>query len=119
MLGREGGAMTVLATLLKILGVAWITLGWLLVILIVALAWLRKGFGEVQTMLNPWDFKNLVSIVMILGPGIALLYLADAARQRSRGMILKGAIGLVVAVALLVGVVFVTRKTTESRANHG
>jgi ankyrin repeat protein len=111
--------MTVLATLLKILGVAWITLGWLLVILIVALAWFRKGFGEVQTMLNPSNFGNLVAIGMILGPGIALLYLADAVRQRSRGMVLKGAIGLVVAIGLLIGVMFVMKKTTaESSADN-
>jgi uncharacterized protein len=106
--------MAVLATLLKVLGVTWIALGWLLVVALVALAWLRKGFGEVQTMLNPWNFRNALFIGMILGPGLALLHLANAARQRSGRMAVRGALGLCVAAALFIGLVFAAKKTVES-----
>ncbi len=93
-------ATNVVANILRLIGYVWITLGSFLLVLILALAWYREGFGRLQTMLNPHDVWNWISVGTVLGPGLALPHLADGVRHRRRGAVLGGLAALVVAVAL-------------------
>lgn len=108
------GTMNVLATVLRMLGRAWIGLGVLLVIVLLALGWRRNGFGEVLTMLNPLYFRNLIAVGMILGPGLALMYLAAGVRRRSRGAVLKGIACLAITVLLFTGALLTVKHMRAS-----
>jgi hypothetical protein len=109
--------MNVIAFVLRLLGRAWLFLGGVLVLAVLALTWYRSGFRSFISMLNPWDFRNYVSVAIIVGPGLALIYLADAVRQRNGKTAAAGVVAVCAAVALFGGLMWLVRTDpTGSRA---
>jgi hypothetical protein len=105
--------MGAIAKVLRLLGQAWIALGTLLIIALLMFSWYQHGFRHLLTMVNPSDFRNLITIGVILGPGIALLYLSNAVRQSGRRAVFKGLGAVVVASALFGLLMFLVNTTRE------
>lgn len=105
--------MNALAVIVRLIGQLWIGLGFLLIVAILILSWYRSGFGQVLAMLNPWEFRNYITVTIILGPGVALIYLADAVRQRNRRAALTGGAGLLIAGILFGVFVWLAGRTRD------
>jgi hypothetical protein len=66
----------------RILALAWIWLAAIVILLSYAWLWYAKGFAALAEVANPFNYWNVIAILVTLLPGILLLGWAD--RRASR-----------------------------------
>jgi hypothetical protein len=64
-------------TYCKVLGYIWLVVTGLLILVGIAVVWMKEGFSGVQDLLSPFNVVNYIAMVIALVPGIGLLKLSE------------------------------------------
>lgn len=70
--------------LLKAFAYVWLTAAVLLILVGIAGAWMKGGFGAVQELMSPFNVLNYVVMVLTLAPGIGALAWAERLAKGQR-----------------------------------
>jgi hypothetical protein len=70
------------ATYCKVLGYIWLVVTGLIIMVGIAVVWMREGFSGVQDLLSPYNVVNYIAMVITLIPGIVLLKLSESLQRK-------------------------------------
>jgi hypothetical protein len=70
------------ATYCKVLGYIWLVVTGLIIMVGIAVVWMREGFSGVQDLLSPSNVVNYIAMVITLIPGIVLLKLSESLQRK-------------------------------------
>jgi hypothetical protein len=72
------------ATLVKYLGLAWLWIGGAFIVLSAASTLYQSGVRRMLQLWSPFNETNFALILLIMAPGIALLYWSEKLSERQR-----------------------------------
>jgi hypothetical protein len=70
------------ATYCKVLGYIWLVVTGLLIVVGIAVVWMKEGFSGVQDLLSLSNVVNYIAMVITLIPGIVLLKLSESLHRK-------------------------------------
>ncbi len=70
------------ATYCKVLGYIWLVVTGLIIVVGIAVVWMREGFSGVQDLLSLSNVVNYIAMAITLIPGIVLLKLSKSLQRK-------------------------------------
>jgi predicted PurR-regulated permease PerM len=105
-----------LAKIVRGLAWTWIGLAGIVILLSYAVTLFTRGLAALRELVSPFNVANFIAVVITIVPGIVLLKLAEALKQRRRTAVLAALIALPVSIAVVAGLFFlVISRGGESR----
>ncbi len=70
------------ATYCKVLGYIWLVVTGIIIVVGIAVVWMKEGFSGVQDHLSPFNMVNYIAMAITLIPGIVLLKLSESLQRK-------------------------------------